>query len=86
MLVKNVSNRSQAIGRIADAINRFAASHEGRNPSLVQVGDRLFDIAFPDKVFPHKVGSVGDVCIFPRPDILGEWGLSIPKPGPLKVA
>lgn len=83
---ETVGNRSQALGRIADAIKRFAETHDGHFPSLVQVGDRLFDIAFPDKVFPHKVGSVGEVCVFPRPDILGEWGLSIPKPGPAKVA
>lgn len=73
-------NRNQSLASIDLHIQRHVAEY-GDFPTLVQVGLALFDAAFPDRAYPHKVGSIGEVCIFPRPDLLSDWQLvCIPKP------
>lgn len=83
MAVQTVESRFAALSRIEAAIERFR-SIRGQAPSLVQVGSKLFHTAFPDTSFPHNVGAIGEVCIFPRPDLCGEWAIVIPKPQEFK--
>lgn len=66
------SNRNQALATIDLHIQRSE-----KPVTLVQVGRALFEAAFPDRNYPHKVGSIGEVCVFPRPDLLGDWQLRV---------
>jgi len=73
-------SRNQALASIDLHILRFIRE-TGKRVTLVQVGKALFEAAFPDRVAPHKIGEIGDVCVFPRPDLLEDWELRpIPKP------
>jgi len=70
--VEMPGNRNQALATLDLHIRRSE-----KRVTLVQVGLALFDAAFPGRPYPHKVGSIGDVCIFPRPDLLGDWDLRV---------
>lgn len=67
--VEIAPNRNQALAWIDKEIQRFASEHSGKRPTLVRVGGKLFAAAFPNKHYPHRVGTIFDVCIFPREDM-----------------
>ena len=82
MPVENLEKR-RALDQIEAAISGFR-QRMGFMPSTCQVGSELFRRAFPNKLYPHYCGNVGETLVVPRPDVCGLWAIVIPKPREVK--